>query len=144
MKRERGEGVSRLSTEALSLADGTRLIVKELNLKVPDGLITALVGANGSGKSTLLKSMARILAPANGGVYLDGKLIHAQPTKDVAKNLAILPQNPTAPEGLKVRELVSYGRYPYQKGFGSFSEEDRRMVDWALQAAAWNSYRSVR
>jgi iron complex transport system ATP-binding protein len=103
-------------------------------MRVPDGLITALVGSNGSGKSTILKSMARILKPVHGGIYLDGKLIHDRPTKEVAKLLAILPQNPTSPEGLAVRELVSYGRYPYQKGFGSLSAEDNRMVDWALQA----------
>ena len=132
--------MSRLSTSHLSLAYGSRSIVEELNLHVPDGLITALVGANGSGKSTILKSMARILTPSNGGVYLDGKLIHRQPTKEVAKNLAILPQNPTSPEGLTVRELVSFGRYPHQKGFGILSAEDNRMIDWALQATGMTTF----
>jgi len=126
--------MSRLNTAGLHLAYGNRPIVQELNLSVPDGLITALVGANGSGKSTILKSMARILTPAGGGVYLDGKLIHRQPTKEVAKHLAILPQNPTSPEGLTVRELVSFGRYPHQKGFGVMTDEDNRMIDWALDA----------
>src|SRR6185437_4431240 len=119
----------------------SRHIVQELNLFVPDGLITALVGANGSGKSTILKSMARILNPVDGGVYLDGKLIHRQPTKEVAKQLAILPQNPTAPEGLTVRELVSFGRYPHQKGFGNLSAEDNRMIEWALQATGMVEFR---
>ena len=132
--------MSRISTSHLSLAYGSRSIVEELNLHVPDGLITALVGANGSGKSTILKSMARILTPSNGGVYLDGKLIHRQPTKEVAKNLAILPQNPTSPEGLTVRELVSFGRYPHQKGFGILSAEDNRMIDWALQATGMTTF----
>lgn len=132
--------MSRLSTSHLSLAYGSRNIVKELNLQVPDGLITALVGANGSGKSTILKSMARILHPEQGGVYLDGKLIHRQPTKEVAKQLAILPQNPTSPEGLTVRELVSFGRYPHQKGFGNLNAEDNRMISWALQATAMTHF----
>ncbi|TVX96860.1 ABC transporter ATP-binding protein [Cohnella terricola] len=133
--------MSRLSTDQLSLSYGSRPIVQGLNLRVPDGLITALVGANGSGKSTILKSMARILTPAQGGVYLDGKLIHRQPTKEVAKNLAILPQNPTSPEGLTVRELVSFGRYPHQKGFGILSAEDNRMIEWAIEATGMTMFR---
>ncbi|WP_199616372.1 ABC transporter ATP-binding protein [Paenibacillus alkalitolerans] len=132
--------MSRLSTNQLSLAYGSRQIVQDLNLHVPDGLITALVGANGSGKSTILKSMARILSPVQGGVYLDGKLIHRQPTKEVAKQLAILPQNPTSPEGLTVRELVSFGRYPHQKGFGNLSAEDNLMIEWALQATGMSAF----
>ncbi|GIO14675.1 iron(3+)-hydroxamate import ATP-binding protein FhuC [Cohnella xylanilytica] len=126
--------MSRLNTNRLALAYGSRRIVEELNLSVPDGKITALVGSNGSGKSTILKAMARILSPLSGGVYLDGKEIHRQPTKEVAKQLAILPQNPTSPEGLTVQELVSFGRYPHQKGFGSLKAEDHRMVEWALEA----------
>ncbi|RKP48090.1 ABC transporter ATP-binding protein [Cohnella endophytica] len=132
--------MSRLNTNQLSLAYGNRNIVRELNLQVPDGLITALVGANGSGKSTILKSLARILAPAQGGVYLDGKLIHRLPTKEVAKQLAILPQNPSAPEGLTVRELVAFGRYPHQKGFGNLTSEDNRMIDWAIQATGMSAF----
>lgn len=132
--------LSRLSTQKLSLAYGNRPIVQELNLHVPDGLITALVGSNGSGKSTILKSMARILNPVSGGVYLDGKLIHRQATKEVAKQLAILPQNPISPEGLTVRELVSFGRYPHQKGFGSLRAEDARMIQWALQATGMEAF----
>ncbi|MBB6632985.1 ABC transporter ATP-binding protein [Cohnella thailandensis] len=132
--------MSRLNTNKLSLAYGTRRIVNELNLSVPDGKITALVGSNGSGKSTILKSMARILSPQSGAVYLDGKEIHRQPTKEVAKQLAILPQNPTSPDGLTVRELVSFGRYPHQKGFGSLKPEDLRMVEWALEATGMSAF----
>ncbi|CAM3987191.1 ABC transporter ATP-binding protein [Cohnella lubricantis] len=132
--------MSRLSTNRLSLAYGNRRIVEELNIAVPDGKITALVGSNGSGKSTILKAMARILAPAGGCVHLDGKEIHRQSTKEVAKQLAILPQNPSSPEGLTVRELVSFGRYPHQRGFGSLNAEDRRMIDWALQATGMQGF----
>ncbi|MFC3798727.1 ABC transporter ATP-binding protein [Cohnella sp. GCM10012308] len=132
--------MSRLSTNQLSLAYGSRRIVENLNLSVPDGKITSLVGANGSGKSTILKSLARILNPQSGGVFLDGKQIHRQPTKEVAKQLAILPQNPTSPEGLTVRELISFGRYPHQRGFGTLSAEDNRMIDWALQATGMSEF----
>ncbi|RJX39202.1 ABC transporter ATP-binding protein [Paenibacillus pinisoli] len=124
----------RLTTTGLDISYEERLIVQNLNISIPQGKITALVGANGSGKSTILKTMARIMNPSKGSVLLDGKSIHKQSTKEVAKQLAILPQNPTAPDGLTVSELVAYGRFPYQKGFGSLSKEDRAIVKWAVEA----------
>jgi len=124
----------RLTTAQLNISYDDRLIVQNLNIAIPHGKITALVGSNGSGKSTILKTMARIMSPAAGKVMLDGKSIHKQSTKEVAKQLAILPQNPTAPDGLTVSELVSYGRFPYQKGFGSLTKEDRAVVQWAIEA----------
>ncbi|EFM11447.1 ABC transporter related protein [Paenibacillus curdlanolyticus YK9] len=124
----------RLTTAQLDISYEDRMIVQNLNIAIPQGKITALVGSNGSGKSTILKTMARIMSPSNGQVLLDGKSIHKQSTKEVAKQLAILPQNPTAPDGLTVTELVSYGRFPYQKGFGSLTKEDRSIVQWAIQA----------
>lgn len=130
----------RLETNGLSIAYEDRLIVEDLNIQIPQGKITALVGANGSGKSTILKTMARLMQPKAGQVLLDGKSIHKQSTREVAKQLAILPQNPTAPEGLTVTELVSYGRFPYQKGFGSLKEEDKKMVEWAIDATGLNEF----
>lgn len=84
--------------------------------------------------------MARILQPKSGTVLLNGKSIHKQSTREVAKQLAILPQNPTAPDGLTVYELVSYGRFPHQKGFGSLKSEDRKIVDWAIDATGMNEF----
>lgn len=130
----------RLKTANLDIAYEDRLIVEDLNVEIPQGKITALVGANGSGKSTILKTMARIMNPKGGSVLLDGKSIHKQSTREVAKRLAILPQNPTAPEGLTVTELVSYGRFPYQKGFGSMKAEDRKMVEWAIQVTGMSEF----
>lgn len=130
----------RLKTANLDIAYEDRLIVEDLNVEIPQGKITALVGANGSGKSTILKTLARIMNPKGGSVLLDGKSIHKQSTREVAKQLAILPQNPTAPEGLTVTELVSYGRFPYQKGFGSMKAEDRKMVEWAIQVTGMSEF----
>ncbi|BBH24038.1 iron-dicitrate ABC transporter ATP-binding protein [Paenibacillus baekrokdamisoli] len=124
----------RLTTNQLNIGYEERLIVENLNIAIPQGKITALVGANGSGKSTILKTLARIMSPSAGSVLLDGKSIHKQSTKEVAKQLAILPQNPTAPDGLTVAELVSYGRFPYQKGFGSLTREDRSIIQWAIDS----------
>nr|WP_285861161.1 ABC transporter ATP-binding protein [Brevibacillus sp. MER 51] len=116
----------------MDIGYGELSIVKDLNISIPSGKITALVGANGSGKSTILKTLARIMKPTGGQVFLDGKSIHQQSTKEVAKQLAILPQNPTAPDGLTVSELVTYGRFPHQKGFGSLTKEDKEIVNWAI------------
>jgi iron complex transport system ATP-binding protein len=123
---------SRLRTQDLSPAYDQTVVVESLSLEVPEGKFSALIGANGSGKSTVLKAMARIMKPRGGAAYLDGKAIHTQPTRQVAQQLAILPQSPQAPDGLTVRELVSYGRFPYQSGFGTLHNEDKRMVSWAL------------
>ncbi|WP_219834301.1 ABC transporter ATP-binding protein [Paenibacillus sp. R14(2021)] len=122
-----------MNTANLNIGYEERLIVENLNITIPKGKITALVGANGSGKSTILKTMARLMSPSSGSVLLDGKSIHKQSTKEVARQLAILPQNPTAPDGLTVSELVSYGRFPYQKGFGSLNKEDRAIIQWAVE-----------
>ncbi|MBS3969250.1 MAG: ABC transporter ATP-binding protein [Clostridia bacterium] len=126
--------MSIITTKNLDIGYVDKTIVKGLNIGIPRGKITALVGGNGSGKSTILKTIARILKPQNGGVYLNGESIHKQSTKSVAKKLAILPQNPSAPEGLTVAELVSYGRFPHQKRFGTLAEEDYQMIEWALNA----------
>lgn len=130
----------RLYTQQLDIAYESRLIVEDLNLSIPSGMITALVGANGSGKSTILKTMSRILKPRKGSVFLDSKAIHQQSTKDVAKQLAILPQNPVAPDGLTVGELVGYGRFPHQKGFGTQTREDRDIIRWAIQVTGMEDF----
>ena len=132
--------MNRLYTEKLDIGYSERLIVENLNLSIPEGKITALVGANGSGKSTILKAMARMMRPNGGKVFLDGKSIHQQPTKEVAKQLAILPQNPVAPDGLTVFELISYGRFPHQKGFGTLSKEDKEMIIWAIEVTGMRAF----
>lgn len=130
----------RLNTNGLHIGYAETMIVNDLNLSIPTGKITALVGANGSGKSTILKTMARLMKPSAGSVLLDGQSIHTQSTKQVAKQLAILPQNPTAPDGLTVSELVSYGRFPHQKGFGTLTSEDKSIVQWAIEMTGMDDY----
>ncbi len=130
----------RLQTNSLHIGYGETRIVNDLNLSIPTGKITALVGANGSGKSTILKTMARIMKPMAGGVLLDGQSIHSQSTKQVARQLAILPQNPTAPDGLTVSELIGYGRFPHQKGFGTMSSEDKEVIQWAIEVTGMTAF----
>ncbi|MDZ5783134.1 ABC transporter ATP-binding protein [Marinococcus luteus] len=124
-----------IQTKGLSISYGANRVVTNIDLKIPESKITTIIGANGCGKSTVLKTLARILSPSAGGAYLDGKLIHKANTKEMAKQLAILPQSPDSPSGLKVGELVSYGRAPRQKGFGKLSNEDQIVIDQSLELA---------
>lgn len=123
----------RLEAKQLTLAYDSATIVRNLNLEIPAGKTTVLVGANGCGKSTLLRGLAKLLKPKSGIVYLDGKNIFQLKAKTVAKKLGMLPQSPTAPEGLTVRDLVAMGRYPYQSWMQQWSTEDEKKVAEALE-----------
>ncbi len=121
-----------LTTRNLTLAYDGNVIIQGLDLAIPQGQITTLVGPNGCGKSTLLRGMARLLKPQGGTVYLDGDAIAHLPTKGLAKRLGILPQSPAAPEGLTVRELVAQGRYPHQNWLQQWSKDDELKVEEAI------------
>ena len=129
-----------IEVRSLQAGYDDNIVIDELNLTIPKDSITALIGANGCGKSTLLKTICRILQPMGGSVYLDGRSIHERNTAELAREMAILPQQPTAPQGLTVRELVAYGRSPYRSGlWGRLSSKDREMIDWALSATGLTS-----
>jgi len=123
-----------LAAQAVTLGYGDRTIVERLDLEVPPGLITAIVGANGCGKSTLLRALARLITPSEGQVVLDGKALHSRPSKEVARTLGLLPQSPVAPEGIAVADLVGRGRHPHQKLLARWSERDYAVVADALAA----------
>jgi iron complex transport system ATP-binding protein len=124
----------RLSTAGLSLGYGDREVVRELDLTIPEGKLTVMVGANASGKSTVLRGLARLLKPRNGVVLLDGKSIRQMPTLEVASILGVLPQTPIAPEGILVADLVGRGRYPHQGWFRHWNKEDDAAVAEAMRA----------
>lgn len=109
-------------------------MVTDLDLQVPTGSVTAIVGPNACGKSTLLRGLARLLAPSHGVITLDGTDIARRPTRDVARILGLLPQQPLAPEGLTVVDLVSRGRLPHQGLLRRWSPEDDAAVTGALVA----------
>jgi len=122
-----------LQASDLTLAYDKVTIVDELSLDIPTGQVSIVVGANGCGKSTLLRALSRLLKPTGGQVLLDGADIHSKPAKEVAKTLGLLPQSPTAPDGITARELISRGRYPHQGLFKRFSAEDEAAVNHAME-----------
>jgi iron complex transport system ATP-binding protein len=121
-----------LTAHKLTLAYDRTTIIRDLHVDIPAHQITALVGPNGCGKSTLLKGLARLIKPQSGVVYLHNISIAKLSTKEVAKRLGMLPQNPSAPEGLTVRELVAQGRYPHQSWLQQWSKEDEQLTEQAL------------
>ena len=125
---------STLEAAGLSLGYGDRSVVRDLDLAVPTGKVTIIIGPNACGKSTFLRGLARLLPPAGGTVLLDGRSIHDTPSREVALRLGILPQGPVAPDGITVTDLVSRGRHVHQGWFRRWSSSDDDAVTAALTA----------
>ena len=123
-----------VETENLKIGYNDNIVVESLNMKIEKGKVTSIIGANGCGKSTILKAIGRIIKKKSGSVYINGYDIDYQKSKEIAKQVAILSQISVAPATITCYELVSYGRFPYQKGFGMMSQEDRTIVNWALES----------
>lgn len=122
-----------LACAGVSAGYGGPMVIKDIDVEIPAGKITALIGPNGCGKSTLLKVLGRQLTPTSGTVTLDAKALAKYKTRDFAHRLAFLPQQPTVPEGMTVRELIAFGRYPYTGAFATLGARDREIIE---QAAA--------
>ncbi|MGW1957803.1 ABC transporter ATP-binding protein [Streptomyces sp. NPDC001920] len=123
---------SRLAARGVTVGYGARTVIDELDVAIPPGVITTIIGPNGCGKSTLLRTLSRLLKPTRGTVVLDGDDIAKLRTRDVAKKLGLLPQAPVAPEGLTVADLVARGRHPHQSWLRQWSSDDADVVQRAL------------
>ena len=121
-----------LQASRISVGYDRRLVVDGLDLDLPMGEITALIGPNACGKSTLLGALGRVLPVRGGVVLLDGADIHRLPTREVARRLGVLPQSPVAPEGITVAELVSRGRHPHQGLLARRTAHDDEVVATAM------------
>ncbi|MGW7071489.1 ABC transporter ATP-binding protein [Streptomyces sp. NPDC054855] len=124
---------ARLSARELTLAYQDREVVHELELAVPDGKVTVIVGPNACGKSTTLRALGRLLKPKSGAVLLDGDALAKLPTKKIAQQIGLLPQTPVAPEAITVADLVARGRQPHQHWWQQWSDEDERAVTEAME-----------
>ncbi|MFI6096160.1 ABC transporter ATP-binding protein [Lentzea sp. NPDC051213] len=122
----------RLGAEGVTVGYADRVVLDNLDVAIPTGVITTVIGPNGCGKSTLLRTLSRLLKPRKGTVLLDGHDIARLRTKDVAKKMGLLPQTPIAPEGLTVADLVARGRHPHQSWVRQWSSDDADVVLKAL------------
>ncbi len=125
---------TRLRGENLTLGYGKKTVAQDLNVSIPDGHFTAIIGPNGCGKSTLLRTLSRLMTPLAGSVYLDGEQIQRYASKEVARRIGLLAQNATTPGDITVQELVARGRYPHQPLFTRWRKEDEAAVTRAMQA----------
>ncbi|HEX4501480.1 MAG TPA: iron-enterobactin ABC transporter ATP-binding protein [Scandinavium sp.] len=125
---------ARLHGEHLMLSYGKKIIAEKLNVAIPDGHFTAIIGPNGCGKSTLLRTLSRLMTPQHGQVFLDGEEIQRFASKDVARRIGLLAQNATTPGDITVQELVARGRYPHQPLFSRWRKEDDDAVNRAMKA----------
>ncbi|MET3976639.1 ABC-type cobalamin/Fe3+-siderophores transport system ATPase subunit [Cellulosimicrobium sp. 4261] len=133
-RADRVHPADRLHAEGVTIGYDDRVISADLDVSIPDGSFTVIVGPNACGKSTLLRALSRLLKPSRGQVVLDGRSISSIPAKEVARRLGLLPQSSIAPEGITVADLVARGRYPHQKLLRQWSREDEAAVVAALAA----------
>ncbi|MGO1286058.1 ABC transporter ATP-binding protein [Brachybacterium alimentarium] len=125
---------TRLHVDHATIGYGDRTVIQDLDLTVPDGSFTVIIGPNACGKSTLLRSMARLLRPSTGTVTLDGADLSSLSSRSIARSLGLLPQSAIAPDGIRVGDLVARGRFPHRGFLTRNTPHDLRVIAQALEA----------
>ncbi|WP_448851079.1 ABC transporter ATP-binding protein [Corynebacterium sp. 335C] len=125
--------MTRLRIDHADIGYGDRAVCRDIDLDIPDGAVTVIVGPNACGKSTVLKALVRLLKPTAGKVLLDGSSISSLPTRDVARAIGLLPQQPVAPDGIRVIDLVARGRHPHQRLFSPRTPHDEEAIRTAME-----------
>ncbi|WP_087117524.1 ABC transporter ATP-binding protein [Corynebacterium urinipleomorphum] len=120
-----------ISVRDLRVSYGPKVVINSLDVDLPAGKVTTIIGPNGCGKSTFLRAVGR-LVPSSGDILLSGRDIRSVPRKQLATRLSMLPQTPVAPEGILVKDLVGRGRHPHQSWFNQWSSKDHDVVAEAL------------
>ncbi len=118
--------------DAVSYRLPGKTLLHPIDLSIGHGQVVGLIGHNGSGKSTLLKLLARQLSPSSGTISLENKELRQWGDRPLARQIAYLPQQPPATDGLTALELIKFGRYPWHGALGRFTKEDREQVDRAI------------
>jgi ABC-type cobalamin/Fe3+-siderophores transport system ATPase subunit len=122
-----------VETDHITVAHPDQVVLDRLSVQIPGAAMTALVGPNGSGKSTLLRAVADLHRPQSGSVRLDGRVVTRLSPRELARHLSFLPQSPLVPDGITVRDLVGFGRFPHRGRFGRADEDDADAVAWAME-----------
>lgn len=120
-----------VEVQNVSKVYGIKSVVKDVSLHIAKGKITSFIGTNGAGKSTLLSMVSRLIPQDKGQVLLDGKELQSYKSNDLAKSISILKQSNNVNVRITIRELISFGRFPYSQG--RLGKEDWKHVDEAIQ-----------
>lgn len=123
----------KLTAKDAYLGYGEAKVVKGVSLAIDPAQITVIIGPNGSGKSTLLSGLAGQLPLQHGEIWLGDRSVTRWTRRALARKLALLPQQPQAPEDILVRQMVSHGRFAHRKPFARLTKEDHAHIDLALQ-----------
>lgn len=123
-----------ITAEGVSLGYRGHAVIENLDIELPPGRVTAIVGPNACGKSTLLRGLARLHPLSAGRVSVDGRDIGSLSRRELARVLGVLPQSSIAPDGVRVAELVARGRFPHQGWFGRHNSHDDEVVMRSLEA----------
>lgn len=130
-----------MEVRELSFSYGKNKVLKDVSLKIEEGKITTIMGANGCGKSTLFFLMTKNLFPGKGHIFLHGKNLRNLSLKEFAKNVSIVQQTNSSAADITVERLVSFGRTPYRKSLHSDTEEDSRLIEWAMEVTGVSEFR---
>ncbi|QCU79143.1 ABC transporter ATP-binding protein [Citricoccus sp. SGAir0253] len=135
--RDTGAGAApAVRLRGVTLGYGDHVVVgaeRPLDLDLPAGRTTAIIGANGCGKSTLLRGLTRQLPLRSGTLEVLGRSTEHWPARGYARSVALLPQSPVAPDGMTVEQLVDRGRHPHRGWFGARTAADVAAVARALE-----------
>ena len=131
-----------MEVKNLSFSYGKNKILKDVSFQIQDGQITTIMGANGSGKSTLFSLMTQNLYPRKGKIFLRGKNIQNLVLKDFARKVSIVHQYNTSSDDITVERMVSFGRTPHMKMMQGRSDEDERLIQWAMEVTNIEKYRN--
>lgn len=129
-----------LRAEALTLTFADTVVVDDFTQVFPPNKVTAIIGPNGCGKSTLLAGLARLKKPTSGQVLLDDEPLFSKSPSWIARHMALLPQQPQAPEGISVTELIRFGRQPYLRWWQQWSRADQQWVEYSLGVTQLEHY----
>lgn len=121
-----------IEIRGLQMAYGDNIVLQDVSFSVPEGSVNTIIGANGCGKTTLFKAISKRIRPKEGSVSLNGKDVWNYSNNSLAREMAVLPQNPRIPSGFTVFDLVSMGRSPYLKFMGRQSKKDESIVEEAI------------
>lgn len=123
-----------------SIGYGSRQLLTDVNVTLPDGLLTAVIGRNGSGKSTMLRAIAGLNRNYSGNILIDGHDIKQMRPQDMARAIAFVNTERTRIANLRCEDVVAIGRAPYTNWIGRLQEVDREVVDASLRAVGMESY----